>query len=69
MSKKLKRAVGLKGMPFGKALERLFRVDPKEIESEIEKTKRKEGENERYVEERHESIRRGARRAPRKFRP
>ena len=44
MSKKLKRSTGFEGMPFGEALERLFGVDPQEMESEIDKTKREAGD-------------------------
>lgn len=68
MSKKLKRATGLEGMPFGEALERLFGVDPKEIETEIEKTKREAEGVERAVKETEDSIDRGARRSKHRFR-
>ncbi|ESX64367.1 hypothetical protein X758_31835 [Mesorhizobium sp. LSHC416B00] len=68
MSKKLKRASGLEGMPFGEALERLFRVDPKEVQAEIERTKREGEEVERDVRATEESIDRGARRTKHRFR-
>ncbi|WP_127599963.1 hypothetical protein [Nitratireductor alexandrii] len=68
MSKKLKRAIGFEGMPFGEALERLLRVDPKEIDKEIAKTKREAEEIERDAEKTEDSIERGARRTKHRFR-
>jgi hypothetical protein len=68
MSKKLKRAVGIEGMPFGEALQRLFGVDPNEIQSEIEKVKRETGEIEVEVRKTEDSIERGARRTDHRFR-
>ncbi|ESX41120.1 hypothetical protein X762_30275 [Mesorhizobium sp. LSHC426A00] len=55
-------------MPFGEALERLFRVDPKEVQAEIERTKREGEEVERDVRATEESIDRGARRTKHRFR-
>lgn len=64
----MKRATGLEGMPFGEALERLFGVDPKEIESEKERIKREAEEVERGVQDTEDSIERGARRTKHRFR-
>lgn len=68
MSKKLKRATGLEDMPFGEALERLFRVDPKELHQEIDRAKREAEDIERGVQKTEESIERGARRTKHRFR-
>lgn len=68
MSKKLKRATGLEDMPFGEALERLFGVDPKELESETEKAKREAEGVDRAVRQTEDSIDRGARRSKHRFR-
>ncbi len=69
MKDKPKRATRIEGIDFLESLKRLIGVDPKEIESEIAKTKNQEEEAKLYVEERQASIRRGARRAPKRFRP
>lgn len=55
-------------MPFEEALARFISTDPKELEDEIAKVKADAEETERYVEERRQSIKRGARRAPKRFR-
>jgi hypothetical protein len=68
MSKKLKRETGFGGTSVGEALERLYRVDPKKLEREIDRTKREAGEIERDVQEIEESIDRGARRTKHRFR-
>ncbi len=68
MSKKLKRAIGFEGMPFGEALERLFGVDPKEIQLEIEKAKKEAGEIDIEISKIEDSIDRGARRSTHRFR-
>ncbi len=66
--KQLKRATGMEGMDFGEALKRLIGVDPREIESEIAKTKRKSEEIKRGVKDTEDSIDRGARRTKHRFR-
>lgn len=53
---------------FEEALTRLLRTDPEELASEIEKTKEKDREVSEFVEERRDSIRRGARRTKHRFR-
>ena len=55
-------------MSFEEALRRYVQTDPKELADMIEEAKRA-GENvEKFIEERIGSIRRGARRAPKRFR-
>lgn len=49
-------------------LARLLQTDKKELEDEIAKTKREADEAGKYVEERSDSIRRGARRTKHRFR-
>ncbi len=56
------------GMSFDEALKRLAQTNPKEIQESIAQTIHDEEEAKRYVEERRESIRKGARRAPKRFR-
>ena len=56
------------GMAFDEALARLLQTDKKELEDTVDQVRREEAEAERYVEERRESIRKGARRAPKRFR-
>lgn len=68
MSKKLKRAVGFEGMPFGEALERLFGVDPKEIQSEIARVKKEAEGIDLEVRKTEDSIDSGARRTNHRFR-
>ena len=55
-------------MPFEEALARLLQTDPAELADSVKETREKEKEVERYIEERRDSIRRGARRAPKRFR-
>jgi hypothetical protein len=55
-------------MSFEEALRRLAQTDPDEARDELEKIAKKEEEVERYVREREDSIRRGARRARKRFR-
>jgi hypothetical protein len=55
-------------MPFGEALARFIQTAPKELEDAHDETRRAEKEAERFIEERKESIAKGARRAPRRFR-
>jgi hypothetical protein len=67
MTKRDKEPTDLE-MDFGEALRRFIQTDPKELADLAEEAQRK-GENvERYVQERIDSIRRGARRAPKRFR-
>lgn len=47
---------------------RLLQTDKKELEDEITRSKRESDEAEKYVEERRDSIQRGARRAKHRFR-
>lgn len=55
-------------IPFEEALARLIQTDPNELADSYEEIRRKEVEVERYVHEREQSIRRGARRASKRFR-
>jgi hypothetical protein len=55
-------------MLFGEALARFIQTDPRELTKEIEKANKEAEETERYAAERRDSIRRGARRAPKRFR-
>ncbi len=55
-------------MPFEEALARLLQTDPDELADSVREMREKEKEVERYIEERRDSIRRGARRAPKRFR-
>ena len=68
MSKKIKRKVGIEGMSFRDALEKLVRASPKEILLEMEKTKVDIEEVERRVERTEDSVGRGARRTKHRFR-
>jgi hypothetical protein len=67
-AKRAKKRKPVSEMGFNEALARFVHADPKEVEDEIEKLKREEREAAEYVEERRESIRRGTRRAPKRFR-
>jgi len=67
MTKKLKRAVGIEGMDFLDALDKLIGVDPEEIQSEKDKVKEKIAEVEKGVETTEKSIKRGARRSKHRF--
>jgi hypothetical protein len=58
---------GLIGMAFNEALARLLQTDKKELEDAFEKARQDESEAKRYAEERQESIRKGARRAPKRI--
>jgi len=66
MKKRDKEPTGLE-MDFGKALRRFAQTDPKELSDMLEETKRKGEAIDEYVEERKRSIRRGARRAPKRY--
>lgn len=68
MTKKQKRMTGLEEMPFAQALEQLVRVDPKDVQSEIDKTEIERQEAKRGAKEVEESIERGARRTKHRFR-
>ena len=68
MTKKRKKGADLHDLSFQEALGRFLNTDPKELEEEIERVKRKQEAAEQYVEERKKSIRKGARRANKKFR-
>jgi hypothetical protein len=59
---------GLIGMAFDEALARLLQTDKKELEDAFEKARQDEAEAKRYAQERQESIRKGGRRAPKRFR-
>ena len=56
------------GMAFDEALARLVQTKPEEISDFFDQVKKDEEEAGRYVEERRESIRKGARRASKRFR-
>jgi hypothetical protein len=56
------------GVSFDEALRRYAQTDPKELADMIEQAKRKGEKVERFIEERESSIRRGARRAAKRFR-
>lgn len=58
----------LSNFGFDEALSRLIQTDPQEVEEAIEAAKLKEEEVSRYVEERRDSIARGARRSRARFR-
>lgn len=53
---------------FDEVVARLLQTDNKELEDEIAKTKREADEAGKYVEERSDSIKRGARRTKHRFR-
>lgn len=53
---------------FDEVVARLLQTDKKELEDEIAKTKREADEVGKYVEERSDSIKRGARRTKHRFR-
>ena len=55
-------------MSFDEALRRYGQTDPKELADMIEEANRAGEDAEKFIEERIESIRRGARRAPKRFR-
>jgi hypothetical protein len=54
-------------MEFGEALKRFVQTDPKELSDMIEEAKRRGEAIDEYIEERKRSIRRGARRAPKRY--
>lgn len=56
------------GLGFDEALRRLAQTDPKELRDSIAQALHDEEETREYVEERRESIRKGARRAGKRFR-
>jgi hypothetical protein len=56
------------GMSFDEAVKRLVQTDPKELEDAFAETQRESEEVKPYVEERRESIRKGARRTSKRFR-
>jgi hypothetical protein len=51
-------------MPFEEAVARLLQTDPREIADAHERLKRAQEDTKKYVEERRDSIRQGARRSP-----
>jgi hypothetical protein len=55
-------------IPFEEALARLIQTDPKELADSAQEARKKEEEVERYAAEREASIRKGARRAGKRFR-
>ena len=63
-----KQTGGLFGMAFAESLARLLQTDKRELNDAYDQARRDEMEAQRYVEERRESIHKGARRAPKKFR-
>ncbi len=54
---------------FEKTIARLLQTDPKELADALEQAPKKQRDIDRYVKEREESIRKGARRARKRFRP
>jgi len=55
-------------MRFGEALARSVQIDPKELAETHERIKRSEEDADRFIKDRIQSITRGARRAPKRFR-
>lgn len=68
MSERKKKPSALSDLAFDEALARLIQTDPKELADTLDKIKREDREVKEYVEERRQSIRRGARRAKKRFR-
>ena len=64
-----KRKPRLSDMSFDEALARFIQTDPKEVADEIDEIKRRDREVSEYVDERRKSIRKGARRANKRFSP
>ncbi len=58
----------LSGMGFDEALARFIETDREEVEDAMKGVERDDREVREYVEERRDSIRRGARRAGKRFR-
>jgi len=56
------------GMDFTEAVKRFAQTDPKELAEEKKRSEEEIQEIDRYVEERQESIRKGARRTKHRFR-
>jgi hypothetical protein len=65
---KRKSAASL-AMPFDEAVARFLQTDPKEVADAHQRLKQAQEDTKRYVEERRESIQRGARRSTARFRP
>ena len=55
-------------MGFNEALARLAQTDPKDLADTYEQVQQDDAKVDKYVEEREQSIRRGARRAGKRFR-
>jgi len=68
MTERKKDAGSTFDMPFSEALERLIQTNPAELRDHLEKIRKEREDVDKYVKEREESIRKGARRAPKKFR-
>jgi hypothetical protein len=68
MTKAKKTKAAKIGTEFDEVVARLLQTDKEELEGEIERTKREADEAGQYVEERRDSIRRGARRTKHRFR-
>ena len=58
----------MSNLGFDEALARLIQTDPKEIEDAADSVKRDDKEVREYVQERRESIAKGARRTSHRFR-
>jgi len=57
---KPKEPKALAGMTLDEALARLLQTNPKELEDMYDETRRSEEQAKRFIEEREQSIRRGA---------
>ena len=68
MTKRKKKPPATLNMSFDEALVRFVQTDPKELADLHDKVQREGEETERYVNDRERSIRRGARRATKRFR-
>ena len=67
MNKRKKGVPDFPAIPFDEAIARLLQTDPKEIADLAEEVKRKDEKVSCYVEERRQSIRKGARRSKKRF--
>ena len=68
MTKKRKPDMDMSDLGFDEALARLIQTAPEEVADEAARLKREQEEVKAYVEERRDSIERGARRSSRRFR-
>lgn len=66
--KKRKPDMDMSDLGFDEALARLIQTDPKEAQDAADSVRRDDEEARRYVEERRDSIERGARRSRARFR-